>query len=199
MKNSTQRANMNADTLKKQGNHFIQFFKSVVLIAGMLMTTLGNHTFATLGNLHIADSNIYAAPSTLSIGDEIGNTKISTPSLRSFYRADREINRNMANEIKKLTLFRFDMPSFDLSDEHINDSFINEYTIQDQYINIKETDEMVTNEFHALNIHYYISNYSLLSDNEMNINFNNSYAISASYNTEAADAFVDAQFHQENH
>lgn len=90
MKNSTQRANMNADTLKKQGTYFIQTIKSIVLIAGMLMTTLGNHTFATLGNKLIADSNIYGAASTLSIGDEIVNTKISTPSLRSFYRADRK-------------------------------------------------------------------------------------------------------------
>lgn len=198
MKNSTQRANMNAETLKKQGTYFIQTIKSIVLIAGMMMTTMGNHTYATLANAFSPDSNIYAAVNTPSIGDEIGNTKISTPSLRSFYRADREINRNMANEIKKLYLIRFELPSFDLSDQNINGSFLNEYKIQNAYSDNKAADELISNEFHAYNINYHINGNMLTSDNEINVNFKNTYFISHSFNIEAADACIDAQFHLEN-
>jgi hypothetical protein len=198
MKNSTQRANMNADTLKKQGTFFIQTIKSIVLIAGMLITTLGNHTFATLGNMHIADSNIIAEANSTSISDEIGNTKISTPSLRSFYRADREINRNMANEIKKLQFLRFELPSFEMADQNINGSFLNEYKIQYQYLNIQATDDLISNEFHAYNINYNIHYTLLSSDNEINMNFNNTYFISISDKNEMADASIDAQFHEEN-
>lgn len=198
MKNSTQRANMNADTLKKQGTFFIQTIKSIVLIAGMLITTLGNHTFATLGVMSIADSNIITEASPISIGDEIGNTKISTPSLRSFYRADREINRNMANEIKKLQFLRFELPSFEIADQNINGSFLNEYKIQHQYSNIQATDELISNEFQAYNINYNI-HYTLLSaDNEINTNFNNTFFIFISDENEIADASIDAQFHEEN-
>lgn len=198
MKNSTQRANMNADTLKKQGTYFIQTIKCIVLIAAMLVTTTGNHTFATLGNIHVADSNIYAAANSISVGDEIGNTKISTPTLRSFYRADREINRNMANEIKKLTSFRFELPSFEMADQNINGSFLNEYKIPHQYSNVQLSDELMSNEFHAFNINYLVNHNSLAADNEINTNFNNTYFILISDNNEVADATIDVQFHEEN-
>lgn len=198
MKNSIQRANMKADTLKKQSTYFIQFIKSTILIAGMLMTTLGNHTFATLGIKHSADSNIYAVDRSVSFGDEIGNTKISTPGLRSFYRADREINRNMANEIKQLYSFKFVTPVFSDADQNIHSLFSMEYKIQNLYPNLEIADEKISNEFYAFNINQYINNNTLAADNEMNKNFEKTFFIPVRPNLALADCTVDAQFQLEN-
>lgn len=198
MKNSTQNANMNTDTLRTQGSYFIQSIKSIILIAAMLITTFGNHTFATLGNPHRLDSNKHTENSSPAIGDEIGNTKISLPSIRSFYRADREINRNMANEIKQLYLFRFELPAFIDADQTIQNLFLNEYRIQFEHANGHEADEIITNEFYASNIDQNISKALLLSDNEINNSFIKSYSVTLRSNVSLADTDIHARFHVEN-
>jgi len=189
---------MKADTLKKQSTYFVQFIKSTILIAGMLMTTLGNHTFATFGIKHSADSNIYAVDRSVSVGDEIANTKISTPGLRSFYRADREINRNMANEIKQLYSFKFVTPVFSDADQNIHSLFSMEYKIQNLYPNPQIADEKISNEFYAFNINQYINNNTLDADNEMNKNFEKTFFITFRPNLALADCTIDAQFQLEN-
>jgi len=175
MKNSNQEANMKNLTLEKMSNFIFKTLRTTLFIAGMLLTTVGTQSFGLDSNALKIDSNISVYNTTSDINDEIRNIKISLPSHRAVYRADREMNRNMSIEIKKLNNLKISMPVYIEVDQNINQLFYGQFTIAKNYSNDVATDHQITAEFYAYNIN---SNFSLLTlnaDNEINNNFYSEY------------------------
>ena len=175
MKNSNQEANMKNLTQEKMSTFIFKILRTTLFIAGMLLTTFGTQSFGLDSNALKIDSNISVYNTTSDINDEIRNIKISLPSHRAVYRADREMNRNMSIEIKKLNNLKISMPVYIEVDQNVNQLFYGQFTIAKNYSNVVATDHQITAEFYAYNIN---SNFSLLTlnaDNEINNNFYTEY------------------------
>ncbi len=141
--------------------------------------------------------------STLSVittkaetGDDIKNVKISLPDSKLLRRADREINRNMAIELRNAAFFKINMPETVTADQQVNAAFFNEFTLSNFYEIDQELDQKLSNEFLAFNINTNLSKNSLQADNEMNAIFYNAFKIQILGDVNAADLEMNNQFSQ---
>ena len=152
----------------KNATSFIS--RSILVMATLLNLTATSVVAATI--CESSDSNKIEISESVSVGDERNATKISLPDGRTFRKADREMNRNMANHIRELKNLRLDPFTSIDADETITNEFYENFKLVNFYSTSAELDDHITSIFIAENLNIYFSKYSLLSDNELNNQFN---------------------------
>ena len=180
-----------------QMNSFLKALRSSIVL--LLMVVISNNNYASIHTpKNLTDSNIIDFYTNLETGDDLKNVKISMPDTKLFRRADREINRNMANEIKDLKNFKLIQPESNAGDFEINAEFYEQYKLINFYIINQLDDDKTSSEFYAFNIDNNFIYYAQKSDNELNKTFIESYKIHpvAEYNT--ADAEINFNFFADN-
>lgn len=175
----------------------LKVFRSSLLLLMITLTSINNFA-SILTPRNVKDSNIIEFYSNLEIGDDLKNIKISMPDTKLFTRADREMNRNMANEIRDLKNFRLILPESNNGDFEITTEFYEQYKLINFYLINQHADDKTTSEFYAYNIDNNFTYYAQKSDNELNKTFIKSYKIDpvAEFNT--ADAEMNFNFHADN-
>ena len=140
-------------------------FRSLMIVGTL---TLNLDTVKAASKNNLTDSNITEASLLSNTGDERGDAKISLPDFRTYRKADREMNRNMANHIKELKNLRLEAFVSDFADEDITDGFYSQFRLVNFYKNSIEMDDKLSEIFSAENINNNYSKYSQISDNEIN-------------------------------
>ena len=165
----------------------------------LCMTLLTFYNFATANTTKVVtDSNITDFNSTLEIGDDFKNVKISMPDTKLFRRADREINRNMAIEVRNMKYFKLNQPESNTADFLITNDFYNQFKLVDFYTVDQFEDDKTTSEFHAYNLNINFSIYIKTSDNELNKDFFEIFKINPLNDYSDADAEINFNFQEVN-
>ena len=177
--------------------NLLKAFRSSIFLLMITLTSINN--FASIHTpKNVTDSNIIEFYTNLETGDDLKNIKISMPDTKLFRRADREINRNMANEIRDLKNFRLILPSTSNIDFEINTEFYEQYKLINFYLIDQDEDDKTTSEFYAYNINNNFTYYAQKSDNELNKLFISSYKIYPVAEFDGADAEMNFNFYSAN-
>ena len=172
-------------------------FRSSILLLMITLTSINN--FASVNTpKNVTDSNIIDFYIHLETGDDFKNVKISMPDTKLFRRADREINRNMASEIRDLKNFKLIQPESINGDFEINTEFYEQYKLVNFYLISQQEDDKTTSEFYAYNINNNFIHYAQESDNELNKLFKETYKIDPVGEFNTADAEMNINFYTAN-
>jgi len=178
-------------------SNLLKVFRSSFLL--LLITLISINNFASVNTTkNITDSNIIELHINFETGDDIKNVKISMPDTKLFRRADREMNRNMAKEIRDLKNFRLIQPESVNGDFEINNEFYEQYKLVNFYLINQYQDDKITSEFHAYNLNNNFTKYANISDNELNITFIESYKINPAIEFNTSDDEMNFNFYASN-
>lgn len=178
-------------------SNLLKVFRSSFLLLLISLTSINNFASVKTTN-HATDSNLIELYPNLETGDDIKNVKISMPDTKLFRRADREINRNMAKEIRDLKNFRLILPASENSDFEINNEFYEQYKLVNFYPVNQDQDDKTTSEFYAYNLNNNFTKYAKLSDNELNTIFIESYKINTAVEFNISDNEINFNFYASN-
>lgn len=178
-------------------SNLLRVFRSSFLVLLITLTTI--QIFATVNTTkHETDSNTIDLYVNLETGDDIKNVKISMPDSKLIRRADREMNRNMANEIRDLKYFKLTQPESMNGDFEINNDFFEQYMLTNFYLIDQDEDNRITSEFHAYNLNNNFIKYANVSDNELNTIFIESYKINTGIEFKTSDDEMNSNFYASN-
>lgn len=178
-------------------SNLLKVFRSSFLLLLISLISINNFASVKITN-HITDSNLIELYPNLETGDDIKNVKISMPDTKLFRRADREINRNMAKEIRDLKNLRLILPESENGDFEINNEFYEQYKLINFYPVNQDQDDKTTSEFYAYNLNNNFTKYSKLSDNEINTIFIESYKINTAVEFNISDNEMNFNFYASN-
>ncbi|MEY2586453.1 MAG: hypothetical protein RLY11_302 [Bacteroidota bacterium] len=184
------------DTQMKRTPSSRKMIAKALFFTAILLNCGGNLAHASLGN-ETSDSNKIEYALTGGVGDELMAAKISIPNGKTFRRADREINRNMANDLRELNNLKLEPLGALQADETISNEFYSNFKLTDFYPFYPELDEQLAAIFLGENLNNNLIKNSLLSDNEVNKSFSKSYAIKQQSNFQIADNEINALFKKE--
>jgi len=197
MKNSHQKEGFLQPTIQMKRTSAIRKMISIALfLIAILLNNPGNLVHASLPN-ETSDSNKIEYVVTGELGDELMVAKISLPNGKTFRRADREINRNMANDIRDLKNLKLEPIDAMDADEIITNEFYSNFQLTNFYPAHPELDEQLSANFLGENLNNNLIKYFLLADNEINKSFIQGFKIYQQPNFSVADNAINVQFEKE--
>lgn len=171
--------------------------KSILLTLLLTISSTSNFVVARSMKLN-TDSNANTLLIKNELGDDGKNVKISIPDSKLLKRADKEMNRNMANDMKELKLFKLPLSDYSIGDVQIHTGFHSQYKLVNFYSINPQEDEEVSATFHAYHLE---NNFKLsfqIADNEINNLFNVVHRIKMSFKDVEADGEMNSNFYSEH-